>query len=170
VRCEPLRVRRLKGSEQKIVQRHEQLADRVAALARPLVFTNGCFDILHRGHVAYLEEAATLGASLLVAVNSDASVRRLNKEAGRPINSLEDRMALLAALACVSLVVSFDSDTPLELIKAVRPEYLVKGGDWEPGNIVGADFVSSYGGQVHSIAVRYPRSTTELIRRIREHA
>jgi rfaE bifunctional protein nucleotidyltransferase chain/domain len=159
----------LKGSEQKIVQPHEQLAGRVATLTRPLVFTNGCFDILHRGHVAYLEEAATLGASLMVAVNSDASVKRLNKEAVRPINSLEDRMALLAALACVSLVVSFDSDTPLELIKAVRPEHLVKGGDWEPNTIVGADFVTSHGGQVHSIPVRYPRSTTELIRRIREH-
>ena len=159
----------MKGSEQKIVQHPAELAARVAVLARPLVFTNGCFDILHRGHVAYLEEAASLGASLMVAVNSDASIRRLNKEAGRPINSLEDRMALLAALACVSLVVSFDSDTPLELIKVVRPEHLVKGGDWKPSNIVGADFVRSYGGQVHSIAVRYPRSTTELIRRIREY-
>lgn len=160
----------MKGSEQKIVKRQAELADRVAELARPLVFTNGCFDILHRGHVAYLEEAATFGASLMVAVNSDASVRRLSKGATRPINSLDDRMALLAALACVSLVVSFDSDTPLDLIKAVRPEHLVKGGDWEPSNIVGADFVTSYGGQVHSIAIRYPRSTTELIRRIREHA
>lgn len=160
----------MKGSEHKIVQRHEQLAGRVAALARPLVFTNGCFDILHRGHVAYLEEAASLGTSLMVAVNSDASVRRLKKETGRPFNSLDDRMALLAALACVSLVAPFDSDTPLELIKAVCPEHLVKGGDWEPNNIVGADFVTSYGGQVHSIAIRYPRSTTELIRRIREHA
>jgi D-glycero-beta-D-manno-heptose 1-phosphate adenylyltransferase len=169
LRCEVLRVPGLKGSQQKIVQRQAELAGKVAALARPLVFTNGCFDILHRGHIAYLEEAATLGASLMVAVNSDASVRRLNKEVGRPINSLEDRMALLAALACVSLVVPFDSDTPLELIKAVRPEHLVKGGDWEPGNIVGAGFVQSYGGQVHSIAIRYPRSTTELIRRIREH-
>ena len=159
----------MKGSEQKIVKRQAELADRVAALVRPLVFTNGCFDILHRGHVAYLEEAATFGASLMVAVNSDASVRRLSKGAARPINSLDDRMALLAALACVSLVVSFDSDSPLELIKAVRPEHLVKGGDWEPSNIVGADFVTSYGGQVHSIAIRYPRSTTELIRRIREH-
>jgi D-glycero-beta-D-manno-heptose 1-phosphate adenylyltransferase len=159
----------LKGSEQKIVQGQEELAGRVAALERPLVFTNGCFDILHRGHVAYLEEAATLGASLLVAVNSDASVQRLNKGTGRPINSLEDRMALLAALACVSLVVPFDGDTPLELIKAVRPDHLVKGGDWQPGAIVGADFVTSYGGQVHSIAIRYPRSTTELIRRLRQH-
>ena len=159
----------MKGSEQKIVKRQTELADRVAELARPLVFTNGCFDILHRGHIAYLEEAATFGASLMVAVNSDASVRRLSKGAARPINSLDDRMALLAALGCVSLVVSFDGDTPLDLIKAVRPEHLVKGGDWEPGNIVGADFVTSYGGQVHSIAIRYPRSTTELIRRIREH-
>ena len=159
----------MKGSEQKIVQHPAELAARVATLARPLVLASTEMVSWLGRSDAYLEEAASLGASLMVAVNSDVSIRRLNKEAGRPINSLEDRMALLAALACVSLVGSFDSDTPLELIKVVRPEHLVKGGDWKPSNIVGADFVRSYGGQVHSIAVRYPRSTTELIRRIREY-
>ena len=142
---------------------------RLAALARPIVFTNGCFDILHRGHVAYLEEAAALGQSLVIGVNSDASARRLNKGENRPVNSLDDRMAILAALGCVSLVVPFEDDTPLELIRRVRPEHLVKGGDWTPDKIVGADIVKNYGGQVHSIPFRFKRSTTDLIRRIRSH-
>ena len=156
-------------SESKIVQDQELLKDRLAALSRPLVFTNGCFDILHRGHVAYLEEAATLGASLIVGANSDASVARQNKGSSRPINPLDDRMALLAALGCVSLVVSFDQDTPLELIRTVRPDHLVKGGDWQRDKIVGADFVESYGGEVHAIPVRFERSTRDLIERIRRH-
>lgn len=146
-----------------------ELASRVSALPRPMVFTNGCFDILHRGHVTYLDEAATLGQSLVVGVNTDASVRRLDKGTERPINPLEDRLAVLAALASVSLVVPFDEDTPLELIKIVRPDHLVKGGDWTADRIVGADFVQSYGGKVHSIPFRFERSTTSLLRRIREH-
>lgn len=146
-----------------------ELASRVSALPRPMVFTNGCFDILHRGHVTYLDEAATLGQSLVVGVNTDASVRRLDKGTERPINPLEDRLAVLAALASVSLVVPFDEDTPLELIKIVRPDHLVKGGDWTADRIVGADFVQSYGGKVHSIPFRFERSTTGLLRRIREH-
>ncbi len=157
------------SSENKIVLDPQQLLATLAALPRPYVFTNGCFDILHRGHISYLEGAASLGASLIVAVNTDASIVRLGKGPGRPINSLEDRMALLAALACVSLVVPFDDDTPLELIKVVRPDHLVKGGDWAPENIVGADLVRSYHGQVHAIPIRYNRSTTELIERIRRH-
>jgi rfaE bifunctional protein nucleotidyltransferase chain/domain len=144
-----------------------QLGARLTALARPVVFTNGCFDILHRGHVTYLEEARALGASLIVGVNTDASVRRQQKAADRPINSLEDRMAVLAALESVSLVIAFDEDTPLELIKLVKPDHLVKGGDWAPDKIVGNEFVRSYGGQVHSIAFRFQRSTTDLVRRIR---
>ena len=155
------------GSESKIVRDPAQLAARLAQLARPVVFTNGCFDILHRGHVAYLEEAATLGKSLVVGVNSDASVRRLEKGQGRPVNPLDDRLAVLAALGCVSLVTPFDNDTPLELIKRVRPDHLVKGGDWAPDRIVGSDVVKSYGGHVHSIPFRFDRSTTELLRRIR---
>jgi rfaE bifunctional protein nucleotidyltransferase chain/domain len=144
-----------------------ELAARLEQLPRPVVFTNGCFDILHRGHVAYLEEARALGASLVVGVNSDASVRRLDKGSDRPINALEDRMALLAALESVSLVVAFDQDTPLELIERVRPDHLVKGGDWAADAIVGNDVVRAYGGQVHSIPFRYHRSTTDLLRRIR---
>ncbi len=155
-------------SKNKIAADPERLLEKIGELARPLVFTNGCFDILHRGHVDYLEQAAALGESLLVAVNTDASVRRLEKGADRPINPLEDRMAILAALACVSLVVPFDSDTPLELIKRVRPDHLVKGGDWPLQKIVGYAEVKAYGGQVRSIPFRFDRSTTKLIRRIRE--
>jgi rfaE bifunctional protein nucleotidyltransferase chain/domain len=156
-------------SETKIVRDPAQLAVRRAQLARPVVFTNGCFDILHRGHVAYLEEAAAFGKSLVVGVNSDASVRRLEKGRDRPVNPLDDRMAVLAGLGCVSLVIPFEEDTPLELIKLVRPEHLVKGGDWAPDRIVGSDVVKGYGGQVHAIPFRFDRSTTELLRRIRSH-
>ncbi|MHB8534416.1 MAG: D-glycero-beta-D-manno-heptose 1-phosphate adenylyltransferase [Sulfuricaulis sp.] len=155
------------ASERKIVTNIAEIPARLATLAHPLVFTNGCFDILHRGHVAYLEEAAALGRSLVVGVNGDASVRRLNKGRDRPINPLEDRMVILAALACVTLVVPFEEDTPLDLIRLVRPEHLVKGGDWTPDKIVGADVVKSHGGQVHSLPFRFKRSTTDLLRRIR---
>ncbi len=155
------------NTERKIVRDVAQLAARLTQLARPIVFTNGVFDILHRGHVAYLEEAAALGKSLVVGVNSDASVRRLAKGQDRPVNALDDRMAVLAALGCVSLVTSFDDDTPLALIKLVRPDHLVKGGDWTPDKIVGSDIVKTYGGQVHAIPFRFERSTTELLRRIR---
>jgi rfaE bifunctional protein nucleotidyltransferase chain/domain len=156
-------------SESKIVTDRAALAARAAALPRPLVFTNGCFDILHRGHVTYLEEAAQLGRALVIGVNTDASVRRLAKGDDRPVNPLDDRMAVLAALGCVALVAPFDEDTPLELIKIVRPDHLVKGGDWAPEKIVGNDFVRSYGGHVHSIPFRFERSTTALLNRIRAH-
>jgi len=149
------------------VRARAEVAARVADLPRPLVFTNGCFDILHRGHVTYLEEARALGASLVVGVNTDASTRRLNKGADRPINPLDDRLAVLAALESVSLVIPFDEDTPIELIKLVRPDHLAKGGDWPVEKIVGAEFVRSYGGKPHSIPFRHERSTTALIRRIR---
>ncbi len=143
------------------------LAGRVAALARPLVFTNGCFDILHRGHVTYLAQARSLGASLVVAVNSDASVRRLGKGADRPVNRLEDRVALLAALESVSLVTWFDEDTPLATILACRPEVLVKGGDWATNSIVGAREVLANGGKVASIPFIHQNSTTALLEKIR---
>jgi len=149
------------------VHARAEVVARVADLPRPLVFTNGCFDILHRGHVTYLEEARALGASLVVGVNTDASTRRLNKGADRPINPLDDRLAVLAALESVSLVIPFDEDTPIELIKLVRPDHLAKGGDWPVEKIVGAEFVRSYGGKPHSIPFRHERSTTALIRRIR---
>lgn len=132
-----------------------------------VVFTNGVFDILHRGHVAYLERARALGAGLLVAVNSDASAKRLGKGEDRPINPLEDRMAVLAALESVSIVTSFDEDTPLELILRSRPEVLVKGGDWNPEAMVGAAQVRSWGGSVHAIPFEHERSTTSILARIR---
>ena len=145
----------------------EQLAARAAAIPRPLVFTNGCFDILHRGHVTYLAQARARGASLVVALNSDASAKRLGKGADRPVNTLADRAAVVAALASVDLVTWFDTDTPLELILALKPEVLVKGGDWPPDAIVGAREVQGWGGSVHSIAFAHQRSTTALLQRVR---
>ena len=141
---------------------------RIRALARPLVFTNGVFDILHRGHVTYLEQAKGLGASLVVAVNSDASVKRLGKGPGRPLNPLEDRMAVLAALACVDLVVSFDADTPRDLIVASAPDVLVKGGDYSVATTAGAAEVIGRGGRFVAIPIRYERSTTSIVERIRD--
>ncbi len=145
----------------------DALAARVARLPRPVVFTNGCFDILHRGHVTYLAQARALGGSLVVAANTDASVKRLGKGGDRPINMLEDRLAVLAALESVSLVTWFDEDTPLETIRLCQPDVLVKGGDWKVADIVGADLVSARGGRVHSIPFEHERSTTALVGRIR---
>jgi rfaE bifunctional protein nucleotidyltransferase chain/domain len=145
----------------------QDLPARARTLARPLVFTNGVFDILHRGHVTYLAQARALGASLVVAANSDASARRLGKGEDRPINRLEDRAAVLAALQAVDLVTWFDEDTPLALILACRPDVLVKGGDWKPETIVGAKDVIARGGAVHSIAFQFERSTTATLNRIR---
>ncbi|MBT3638729.1 MAG: bifunctional heptose 7-phosphate kinase/heptose 1-phosphate adenyltransferase [Acidiferrobacteraceae bacterium] len=156
------------NSTRKIILDPKALKQRVDSAQRPLVFTNGCFDILHRGHITYLEEAAGLGVTLLVALNTDDSVRQLDKGPGRPINSLEDRMALVAALECVSLVTAFDEATPLELIRQIKPDHLIKGGDWSQGEIVGADIVQAAGGTVHSLPFRYQRSTTELIHRLRD--
>ena len=136
-------------------------------LPRPLVFTNGCFDILHRGHVTYLAQARALGASLIVAVNSDASVKRQNKGTDRPINTLADRMAVLAALAAVDAVIPFDDDTPLALIERITPDKLVKGGDWPIERIVGATHVLAHGGTVHSIPFQHEVSTSLLLRKIR---
>jgi rfaE bifunctional protein nucleotidyltransferase chain/domain len=143
------------------------LAARLASLPRPLVFTNGCFDILHRGHVTYLAQARALGASLIVAANSDASVKRLGKGDDRPVNVLDDRMALLASLESVAMVTWFDEDTPLQRILDCRPDVLVKGGDWAVEKIVGYREVMAWGGQVHSIPFRHERSTTALLSKIR---
>ena len=137
-------------------------------MPRPLVFTNGVFDVLHRGHVTYLAQARARGASLIVALNSDASTRRLGKGEGRPINRLEDRAAVIAALEAVSAVTWFDDDTPLALIHAVRPEVLVKGGDWTEDAIVGAAAVRARGGTVHSIPFVHQKSTTALLAAIRK--
>ena len=140
---------------------------RIARLPRPLVFTNGVFDLLHRGHVSYLEDARHLGASLVVAVNSDDSVRRLAKGRDRPLNALADRMAVLAALSSVDLVVPFDADTPLELVVAAHPEVLVKGGDYTAATTAGAAEVIAAGGRFVAIPFAFARSTTDLVRRIR---
>ena len=146
----------------------ERLQSWIGDLARPLVFTNGVFDILHRGHVTYLARAREEGAALLVALNSDGSARRLGKGAERPINPLEDRLAVLAALGCVDAATWFEDDTPEKLIAAVRPEVLVKGGDWPVERIVGAPQVLARGGRVLSIPFEHERSTTRLVERIRE--
>jgi len=144
-----------------------RFAARVKSLDRPLVFTNGVFDILHRGHVTYLAEARALGKSLVVALNSDASARRLGKGEDRPVNGLEDRIAVVAALESVALVTWFEEDTPLARILQAHPDHLVKGGDWAAENIVGAREVEGWGGKVHSIPFRHDRSTTQLLSKIR---
>lgn len=135
--------------------------------ARPLVFTNGVFDILHRGHATYLDAAAQLGATLIVAVNTDASVRRLGKGADRPLNAEADRAALLAALACVSYVTSFDEDTPIELIGQLRPDTIVKGGDYDMQALPETALVESWGGRAVAIPFEFQRSTTSLLQKIR---
>jgi rfaE bifunctional protein nucleotidyltransferase chain/domain len=145
----------------------ENLQRWIGGLPRPLVFTNGVFDILHRGHVAYLARARALGGALLVALNGDASAARLGKGEDRPINALEDRMAVVAALSMVDAVTWFDEDTPEALILASRPEVLVKGGDWPVERIVGAREVMARGGRVVSIPFEHERSTTSLLSRIR---
>jgi len=132
---------------------------------RPLVFTNGVFDLLHRGHVTYLARARALGAVLMVALNSDASARRLGKGPGRPVNGLADRLALVAALESVDAVTWFDEDTPAALIEACRPDVLVKGGDWPVERIVGSAAVIARGGRVHAIPFEHQRSSTMLLER-----
>ncbi|MEI8345827.1 MAG: D-glycero-beta-D-manno-heptose 1-phosphate adenylyltransferase [Pseudomonadota bacterium] len=132
---------------------------------KKIVFTNGCFDILHVGHILYLKEARAQGDLLLVGVNSDDSVRRLKGE-DRPINREQDRKLLLESLRFVDFVEIFSQETPLELIKLIRPAVLVKGGDWAPDKIVGHDFVKSYGGEVKSLLFQEGHSTTSLIEKI----
>jgi rfaE bifunctional protein nucleotidyltransferase chain/domain len=132
-----------------------------------IVFTNGCFDLLHRGHVTYLEQAAALGSRLVVGLNSDASVRHQGKAPDRPLNDQGSRARVLAALRCVDAVVIFDDDTPLELIKAITPDVLVKGGDWSVDRIVGANVVKANGGEVHSLPLVDGFSTTGLVERIK---
>jgi len=158
------------NSQQKIIAPNSDshlIKNHVENLPKPVVFTNGCFDILHRGHATYLEQARNLGASLIIGVNSDQSVRRQGKGDDRPINQLEDRMSVLASLACVDAVVSFEEDTPFNLINTILPDHLVKGGDWAIADIVGGDIVTQHGGEVHSIAFEHDRSTTALLKKIR---
>jgi D-glycero-beta-D-manno-heptose 1-phosphate adenylyltransferase len=152
--------------ERKIVTR-EALAARRATLAAPVVFTNGVFDILHRGHVTYLAQAKALGACLIVGVNSDASVRMLGKGDDRPINREVDRMALLAALESVDWVVTFEEKTPIDLIAALHPDILVKGGDYDMDTLPESALVRGWGGRALAIPFEHDRSTTALLTRVR---
>lgn len=151
----------------KIVSREDAPA-RMAALPRPLVLTNGVFDVLHRGHATYLARARELGASLVVALNTDASARRLGKGPERPLNRQEDRAELIAALESVSLVTWFDEDTPLELIRELKPDILVKGGDYDMTKLPETTVVESYGGKAMAISFVDGYSTTALVQKIRQ--
>lgn len=153
--------------EEKIVAPSE-IIQKVKQLPKPIVFTNGCFDIIHRGHVSYLAQARALGGSLILALNTDASVKRQGKGDDRPINSLENRAAVCAALQSVDWVTWFDEDTPLNLIEQIQPDILVKGGDWQPEKIVGAKETLARGGQVHSIPFLHQTSTTQTLAKIRQ--
>lgn len=139
----------------------------LANLPRPIVMTNGVFDILHRGHVTYLAAAKKLGASLVVAVNTDASVKRLGKGDDRPVNTCADRMAVLEALRAVDLVFSFEEDTAVAAVNAVRPDIYVKGGDYQMDAIPEGKAVLAYGGQVAAIAFEFDRSTSQLLNKVR---
>ena len=145
----------------------EQLATRIASLPRPLVFTNGVFDILHRGHASYLAQARALGASLVVGVNSDASVKMLGKGDDRPINTEADRQALLVALESVDMAILFTEQTPVNLIEKIRPDIYVKGGDYEIDTLPETKAVKSWGGKAVAIPFIYERSTTSLLGKIR---
>ena len=155
------------GFLDKIAPRASAL-ERIATLPRPIVFTNGVFDVLHRGHASYLAHARELGASLVVALNTDASARRLGKGPDRPLNSEDDRAAVIAALESVSLVTFFDEDTPLELIKALEPDILVKGGDYDMDTLAETAVVKAYGGKAIAIAFVDGYSTTALVKKIRQ--
>ena len=151
---------------EKIVPR-EDLVARIAALPKPLVFTNGVFDVLHRGHASYLAQARELGGSLLVALNTDDSSRRLGKGLDRPLNKLADRAVLIAALESVDMVTWFDEDTPVQLIGETRPDVLVKGGDYDMQKLPETRLVESYGGRAVAIPFVDGYSTTALVSRIR---
>ncbi len=155
--------------EKKICSRTD-LAARVAALPKPVVLTNGVFDILHRGHVTYLAQARALGASLVVAANTDASVKRLGKGDDRPLNQCQDRLAVLAALESVSLVVAFDDDTALEVVQAARPDIYAKGGDYDMTAIPEGRAVTAYGGRAIAIDFAHDRSTTQLLSKVRQQS
>jgi D-beta-D-heptose 7-phosphate kinase/D-beta-D-heptose 1-phosphate adenosyltransferase len=143
-----------------------EIRKRLKEEGKKLVFTNGCFDIIHRGHIDYLNRAKALGDYLVVALNSDDSVRRLKGE-GRPINKLEDRAFVVANLKAVDFVVSFEDDTPFEIISAIIPDVLVKGGDWSIENIVGRDIVEANGGKVYSLPYVENYSTTNIINKMK---
>ncbi|WP_338880878.1 D-glycero-beta-D-manno-heptose 1-phosphate adenylyltransferase [Achromobacter veterisilvae] len=153
--------------ESKVLSRDECVAAVAAGrYPRPLVFTNGVFDILHRGHATYLDQAAQLGATLVVAVNTDESVRRLGKGAERPLNRMEDRAALLASLGCVAAVTSFHEDTPEALIAQLKPDLIVKGGDYDMEKLPETALVKTWGGRAVAIPFEFERSTTALVKKI----
>jgi rfaE bifunctional protein nucleotidyltransferase chain/domain len=152
--------------ENKLTDR-ASLQERIAGLKKPVVMTNGVFDILHRGHVTYLAQAKALGGSLVVGVNTDASVKRLGKGDDRPLNSCSDRMAVLAALESVALVVDFDEDTALQLVLLARPDIYVKGGDYDMRSIPEGNAVLAYGGQALAIDFEHDRSTSKLLAKVR---
>jgi rfaE bifunctional protein nucleotidyltransferase chain/domain len=144
-----------------------RLTRSLAKARKKTVFTNGCFDLIHKGHVSYLEQARKLGDVLIVALNADSTVRKL-KGKGRPLNTLADRMDVMAALESVDFVTWFEEDTPLALIRKLHPKVLVKGGDWRPDQIVGASDVQSWGGKAHSLPYIEGKSTTRLIAKARK--
>lgn len=143
--------------------------EQIKQLPRPIVFTNGCFDIVHAGHIDYLEKASAHGATLVVGLNTDASVQSLNKAPERPLNPLAQRQQVIAALESVDAVIAFDESTPESLIHAICPDVLIKGGDWDIADIVGGEFVIENGGEVLTIDFSYPTSTTKLIEKIKKH-
>lgn len=155
--------------EEKILSGHafEQRLNRWRFFGKKIVFTNGCFDILHQGHIDYLCKARDFGDILVVGLNTDASVKRQNKSPERPVNTEQSRALLLASLLLVDAVVLFDEDTPYELIKLVQPDVLVKGADYNPENIVGADIVKAKGGQIETVELTQGFSTTALIQKIK---
>ena len=156
--------------EQKIYRREALVAAvQGGQIARPLVFTNGVFDILHRGHASYLDAAAQLGATLVVAINSDASVRSLNKGSDRPINNEKDRCALVAALASTTAVTIFTESTPEQIIAQLKPDVIVKGGDYDMESLPETALVRSWGGEAVAIPISFDRSTTALVQKIRQN-
>jgi rfaE bifunctional protein nucleotidyltransferase chain/domain len=155
--------------ENKILTRQGCLdAIKAGQFAHPIIFTNGVFDILHRGHVTYLDQAAQLGGTLIVGVNTDASVKRLGKAPDRPMNNEQDRAALLAALAGVDAVTIFDEDTPCAVIEALRHDVIVKGGDYDMATLPETKIVESWGGKAVAIPFEFERSTTALVKKIRQ--
>lgn len=157
---------------EKKIMAPEALAEQIAAgqWARPIIFTNGVFDIVHRGHVSYLDQAAQLGRTLIVALNSDSSVRTLGKGPDRPLNTLADRLAVLAALQSTTVVTWFEASTPLQLIEQLRPDVIVKGGDYDMERLEETAAVRAWGGEAVAIPIIHPRSTTTLVRKIRQQA
>ncbi|RJP29214.1 MAG: D-glycero-beta-D-manno-heptose 1-phosphate adenylyltransferase [Candidatus Omnitrophota bacterium] len=149
----------------KSVSELKSILRKIKSCGQTIVFTNGCFDIIHYGHVKYLQEAKKLGDILVVGINTDSSVKKI-KGPDRPVNNQKDRVGVISGLESVDFVVTFSEKTPANLIKALKPDFLVKGADWSTKNIVGADFIKSYGGRVRTIKLLPGRSTSQIINKI----